>query len=207
MIRSGSGVCAALSGLLVVCTVGLACAPGEMDSADTGMVVPAASGTDTSAGSLTDTLVALPVPTPGGVRQDSLRRDSVRLDSVRIAAGRPRLPRPGTPVRLPAASRDTAARLDTTPRTVQGRVELEIDPKTFAPGDYLRVRLVAPGTNLETWTNRNGEFSFENAPANASELVFLTGDKLQRVVFRQFVRLGAGPIARLPVVHIPIDSI
>lgn len=119
---------------------------------------------------------------------------------------RPRVPRPDATVRVPPV-RDPAAGPDTAPRTVQGRVELQIDAKTFTPGDYLRVRLIAPGTTRETWTNRNGEFSFEDAPANASELLFLTGDKLELVVYRQHVRIGAGPVVRLPVVHIPIDSI
>lgn len=121
----------------------------------------------------------------------------VRVDTVsRPPRGTTARPRPAPPVQP-----------DTGRKVVHGRVELALDEKTFAPADYLRVRLVGSAGSMETWTNRNGEFSFADVPPGTREIIFLTADKVGRVVYRQALDLGTQPVARLEVVHIPVDSV
>ena len=177
----------AICGMTLGFAVFLGCAPDEgagMAMRDTGMVADTSAPTDS---------LAIPVPSPRdtlGVEQPRVRVDSVSRPPRGTAS------RPAPPTRP-----------DTGLKVVHGRVELALDEKTFAPADYLRVRLVGSTGSMETWTNRNGDFSFSDVPPGTREIVFLTGDKIGRVVYRQAVNLGSEPVARLEVVHIPVDSI
>lgn len=175
-----------------ICGTALGCVAVTGCSQDVGeeLAMRDSLGADTTV--LSDS-VASPIPSP----TDTLRvqQPLTSVDSVRRPP-RATTSRPAPPVRT-----------DTGRKAVHGRVELALDEKTYAPGDYLRVQLVGGGGTLETWTNRNGEFSFSDVPPGTREIVFLTPDKIGRVVFRQAVDLGAEPVARLAVVHIPIDSI
>ena len=176
-----------ICGLALGCIVAMGCAPDDGDEAamqDTSIfadTVELTTGVPNDVPSVTDTLVT--------------DRPRIRLDSV-SRPPRGTASRPAPPVRP-----------DTIRKVVHGRVELALDEKTFAPADYLRVRLVGTAGNMEAWTNRNGEFSFADVPPGTREIVFLTGDKIGRVVYRQAVDLGTEPVARLEVVHIPVDSI